>query len=130
MIVGPPVVEGVLWLVEHKDPISGFERCRYVYGPVGATPEEPPCHLIGQHDVVIERIPWALMAWNEIEVHRSSTWWDGLQPKLAAFWDDVERARLGEFVVPAARARKMAVAGIGLGPGTGAEADEECLIKV
>jgi hypothetical protein len=123
MIVGPPVIEGVLWLVEHKDPVSGFESCRYVYGPVGAAPEEPPCHLIGQHDVVIERIPWALMAWNDIEVHRSPTWWDGLQPKLAAFWDDVERARRGEFVVPAARPRKAAAA-------AAAEAEDECLIKV
>lgn len=97
---GPAIVEGVLWLVERVGP-AGPQR-RYVYGPVGcADLMEPPCHLLGQEDIILERVPWALMAWNEIEVRRSATWWTGIQGSLVAFWEDVERARRGEFVVPA-----------------------------
>ncbi len=124
MIIGPAIAEGVLWLVEHQDPTTGFESRRYVYGPVGCTSEEPPCHLISQHDVVIERVPWELMAWNEIEVRRGATWWSGLQGPLTAFWEDVERAKKGEFVVPAARVQRKARL-------ADADAEEEtCLINI
>lgn len=114
---GPAIVEGVLWLVERTG-AAGPQK-RYVYGPVGCVDlVEPPCHLLGQDDVILERVPWALMAWNEIEVRRSATWWTGIQGALAAFWEDVERARRGEFMVPAssrpARVKK----------------DEVCLIRV
>jgi hypothetical protein len=82
---------------------------------------EPPCHLIGQGEYILERVPWALMAWNEIEVRRSATWWSGIQPALTAFWEDVERARRGEFVVAASlrppRVKKDEVCLIQLGEG-------------
>ena len=111
-LAGPAIVEGVLWLVERAGP-AGPQR-RYVYGPVGCVDlMEPSCHLLGQDDVILERVPWALMSWNEIEVRRSATWWNNLQQPLTAFWEDVERARRGEFVVPAssrpARAKKEEV---------------------
>ena len=74
---------------------------------------------MGQGEYILERVPWALMAWNEIEVRRSPTWWSGLQPALTAFWEDVERARRGEFVVVAssrpARTKKDEVCLIQLG---------------
>jgi hypothetical protein len=112
-LAGPAIVEGVLWLVEREG------ARRYVYGPVGC-PElvEPPCHLLGQGDVIIERVPWSLMGLNEIKVQRSETWWNGLQPALTAFWADVERARQGEFVVPASTRAPRA------------KKDEACLIQL
>ncbi len=102
VVAGPAQYEGVIWLVEHLDPESGRETRRYVYGPVGFTGEDPPCHMTGQNDFVIERIPWALLGWHEMEVRRSADWWAALQPRLEAFWADVEKARVGDFVVPAA----------------------------
>ncbi len=99
---GPAQFVGVIWLVEHLDPETQKETRRYVYGPVGFTGEDPPCHLIGQHDFVIERIPWALLGWHEMKVQRSAEWWLALQPRLEEFWADVEKARAGEFIVPAA----------------------------
>ena len=33
---------------------------------------------------------------------RSAEWWSALQPRLETFWADVESARRGEFIVPAA----------------------------
>jgi hypothetical protein len=99
---GPGQFEGVIWLVEHLDPETQKETRRYVYGPVGFTGEDPPCHLIGQHDFVIERIPWTLLGWHEMEVRRSAEWWSSLQPRLEEFWANVKKAQAGEFVVPAA----------------------------
>ena len=98
---GPAQFEGVIWLVEHLDPVSGTEKRRYVYGPIGFSGEDPPCHTIGQNDYVIERIPWALLSWHEMEVRRSPTWWSSLQPRLDEFWADALKAQKGEFVLPA-----------------------------
>ncbi len=98
---GPAQFEGVIWLVEHQDPVTGVEKRRYVYGPIGFSGEDPPCHTIGQNDYVIERIPWALLTWHEMEVRRSPTWWSSLQPRLDEFWTDVLKAQKGEFVLPA-----------------------------
>ncbi len=142
---GEAMAEGVLWLVEHLDPETGKETRRYVYGPVGGGQlQEPPCHLIGQNDVVIERVPWALVGWQELEVQRSPSWWADMQAKLESFWGDVESARKGEFVVPAARVRKAAMTAVSADaedapcliriPGTSAEPAEEtdtpCLIRL
>ncbi len=124
---GEAMAAGVLWLVEHLDPETGKETRRYVYGPVGAGQlEEPPCHLIGQHDAIIERVPWELVGWHELEVQRSPSWWADMQAKLESFWADVEAARKGEFVVPAARARKVVAAVVST---EGAE-DAPCLIRL
>ena len=57
--------------------------------------------MIGQNDYVIERIPWELLGWHEMEVRRSPTWWSSLQPRLDEFWTDVHKAQKGEFVLPA-----------------------------
>jgi hypothetical protein len=127
VVAGPAVVEGVLWLVEHQDPATLKETRRYVYGPVGTGQlEDPPCHLIGQNDVVIERVPWALLEWNEIEVARSQTWWSDMQAKLVNFWADVEAAREGKFELPAIRGgRKTATAAV-----TTEQEDARCLIQL
>ncbi len=124
MLEGPAVVEGVLWLVEHFNPddYDDVPVRRYVYGPVGCSDlEEPPCHLIGQHDHIIERIPWALMQWNEIVVERSSTWWSTVQPALRSFWEDVEKAGRGEFVVPESSRKKKV---------TAVPSEDVCLIQI
>jgi hypothetical protein len=124
MLEGPAIIEGVLWLVEHFNPddYDDVPIRRYVYGPVGCPDlEEPPCHLIGQYDHIIERVPWALIQWNEIVVERSSSWWLSVQPALHAFWTDVEKAGRGEFVVPESSRKKKVVT---------VTNDSVCLIQV
>ena len=124
MLEGPAIIEGVLWLVEHFNPddYNDVPVRRYVYGPVGCPDlEEPPCHLIGQYDHIIERVPWALIQWNEIVVERSSSWWLSVQPALHTFWADVEKAGRGEFVVPESSRKKKVVA---------VTDDSVCLIQV
>lgn len=101
---GPGRLAGVLWHVERVDPATGEAKRRYVYGPVGC-PDlvEPPCHLIGQADTVLERVPWELLGWHEVEVRRSATWWAGARVAVEAFWADVAGAVAGTFVVPASK---------------------------
>jgi hypothetical protein len=48
----------------------------------------------------MEIIPWRLMQWAEQTVTRSEEWWTSIKPVLDTFWDDVEKAKRGEFVVP------------------------------
>jgi len=49
---------------------------------------------------VVEIIPWRLMRWSEQQVMRSEEWWRSLQPFIETFWEDVEKAKRGEFTVP------------------------------
>ncbi len=115
-VEGPGLYSGVLWRVLRVNTEVGGGVERYVYGPVGCGDlEEPPCHLIGQDDVIVERVPWVLLGWHEVEVRRSATWWAGAARAVDEFWADVAGAAAGTFVVPAARARKVA---------TGATADD------
>jgi hypothetical protein len=84
--------------------VTAEVKRRYEYGPVGF-PDliEPPCHLIGQYDTVLERVPWELLGWHEVEVRRSATWWFSAGKAVDAFWADVAGALAGTFVVPASK---------------------------
>jgi hypothetical protein len=61
---------------------------------------------MGENEMLMERIPWSLYSWQEQVVLRAAGWWEGVKPVIDAFWEDVERAKRGEFVVPEARPRK------------------------
>jgi hypothetical protein len=101
---GPGRLAGVLWHVERIDPVTNEAKRRYEYGPVGFPDlAEPPCHLIGQYDKVLERVPWELLGWHEVEVRRSATWWFSASKAVDAFWADVAGSLAGTFVVPASK---------------------------
>ena len=86
---------------------------RYEYSPVNVSQEQwtPPCSdremkmedgdgSMGRVEQVIEIVPWRLFQWNEQRVARSEEWWAEFQPMIREFWQDVERAKRGEFVPP------------------------------
>ncbi len=73
-------------------------RFEYRYSPLHVTQEWEP--MLSEGEEMVEKIPWRLMKWSEQLVVRKEEWWDALQPMLRAFWEDVERAKRGEFVVP------------------------------
>jgi hypothetical protein len=52
------------------------------------------------NEVIVEIIPWTLHQWSEQQVRRSEEWWVALQPIIQTFWEDVEKAKRGEFTVP------------------------------
>lgn len=97
---GPTEYSGFIALVFIRNPAcpDASGRFDYRYSPVHATQEWEP--MLEENEEIVERIPWRLMKWSEQLVVRSEEWWVSLQPALTAFWEDVERAKRGEFTVP------------------------------
>jgi hypothetical protein len=100
---GPCLYDGVIALVQKVD-----HEFYYIYGPLHALDWNPP---IKEGEEVVEFIPWRLYQWDEQVVLRNDEWWKGLQPMIDAFWEDVEKAKRNEFVIPdstrAPRAKKQ-----------------------
>jgi putative phage-type endonuclease len=94
---GPAVYSGTIALVFTRNP-DGSGTFDYRYGPVNGPVDWEP--MMEAHEEVVEWIPWRLMRWNEQVVARNDEWWEALQPVLRTFWEDVEKAKRGEFTVP------------------------------
>jgi hypothetical protein len=94
--IGPAQHYGVVWRVDKE--VDDRTTSRYIYGPIDELPTDPPD--LDADEMVMERVVWELMAWNEILVARNRSWWEGTLPKIEAFWADVEAARRGAFVLP------------------------------
>jgi hypothetical protein len=103
---GPARHFGVIWRLERE--VGNVITSRYVYGPLDT--EQLVCEDIGLDETVMERVPWELMTWNEMQVQRNRAWWQMIRPKIDAFWADVELARLGEFVLPESKVKRAVAA--------------------
>lgn len=115
---GPTEYSGTIALVFTRNP-DGSGIFDYRYGPVNGPVDWEP--MMEDHEEVVERIPWRLMRWSEQVVARNEEWWEALQPVLRTFWEDVERAKRGEFSIPeTTRPSKRAKT---------AEAPSTCLIQ-
>jgi hypothetical protein len=118
LVVEGPVQEGmfgIVWRLDRED-AAGITSSRYLYETPGSLPEVPSEALL-PGEVVMERVVYEVITWNEITVRRNRDWWLATLPKIEAFWEDVEKARQGAFVVPEARPRKAKP-----------EAEEKCMI--
>jgi putative phage-type endonuclease len=94
---GPGIYNGYIALVRHAE-MRGDQEFYYVYSPVNADETWQPETGEGEH--IMEMIPWRLLQWSEQKVARSEEWWESIRPVIDAFWEDVEKAKRGEFVVP------------------------------
>jgi|694.fasta_scaffold49800_3 hypothetical protein len=97
MKIGPGIYCGYVALVRYKE-MKGDNEFYYVYSPVNANDDWKP--EVNEGEDIMEIIPWRLMQWAEQTVTRSEEWWTSIKPVLDTFWDDVEKAKRGEFVVP------------------------------
>lgn len=71
----------------------------YAYSPVNHEGDFNPTDLkSGQ--VIVERIPWSVHRWYEQIVRADPAWWSKVKPAVDLFWEDVEKARRGEFILP------------------------------
>ena len=84
---GPGLYNGYI-AVMRKDDVLYYE-----YSPVNVESWNP-------EGDVIEIIPWKLMQWGEQIVVKSDEWWTSIVPIMNTFWEDVEKAKRGEFTVP------------------------------
>lgn len=94
---GPGSYEGIIALVRYAE-MKGNQEFYYVYSPIHCEADWVP--EIGEGEELMELIPWRLIQWSEQVVERSEEWWRNLQPLLEVFWEDVEKAKRGEFMVP------------------------------
>lgn len=92
-----PIYAGQILLVETVDEEFNTEYT-YLYSPVNIEGDYAPTLLPNQK--VVERVPWTLHAWCEQFVRADPAWWSRVKPVVDVFWEDVEKARRGEFVLP------------------------------
>jgi len=101
---GPGWYSGVVALVRYAEqeqdtpPSSSFQDFYYVYSPLHCEVDWTPTLQEGEE--LVELTPWRLLLWSEQGVKRNEEWWIALQPMIQAFWEDVEKAKRGEFTVP------------------------------
>ena len=63
---------------------------------------------------IIEEIPYAIVKINNVLVHRDTKWYESTVDLQHKFWEDVEKYKSGEFIVPQSKKSKRKI---------------ECLIK-
>jgi hypothetical protein len=97
---GPALYSGFIALLFIRNPScpDAPGRFDYRYSPVNVSYDWEP--MLDAHEEMVECIPWRLMKWNEQLVVRNDEWWVSLQPILRTFWEDVDRAKRGEFTIP------------------------------
>ena len=94
---GPSRYEGWIAVIRYAEPKAG-QDFYYVYSPLYALPTwRPECQI---DEEIIEITPWRLQQWSEQVIVKNEEWWKAMKPMMAAFWEDVEKAKQGEFVVP------------------------------
>lgn len=95
-----PAYYGVIHLLTHKET---DEPIRYDYSPLHA---QEHSSTLAEHEQVAEVIPWWTNQWFLKTVGRSRAWFASVQPAIQSFWEDVERARQGTFIVPPSSRKK------------------------
>jgi hypothetical protein len=95
--IGPGLYNGFVALVRYPE-MKGDNEFYYVYSPVNVENNWQP--EIKKDEELVEIIPWRLIQWKEQIVTRSEEWWTSIKPVIDTFWEDVEKAKRGEFVLP------------------------------
>ncbi len=94
---GPGLYNGYIAVIRHEEVIDNQEFY-YVYSPVNCETKWMP--VIKDTEEVVEIIPWRLIEWSEQTVIRNEEWWTTIHPIINTFWEDVEKAKNGDFIVP------------------------------
>lgn len=94
---GPGWYNGIIALVRFRE-VIGVQDFYYVYSPLHCDADWSPS--IAEGEELVELIPWRLLLWSEQAVKRNEEWWTALQPMLRMFWEDVDKAKRGEFLLP------------------------------
>lgn len=94
---GPGLFYGEILFIETLK--EDFEvEYSYLYSPVN--PIETFNPVIQQNQSILERVPWCLYSWHEQIVRADPHWWHKVKPVVNLFWEDVAKAKRGEFIVP------------------------------
>jgi hypothetical protein len=113
---GPSKYYGEIALIESIYDDLPVPSYRYEYSPLNYTENAVYNFDLKENETIIERIPWRLYSWHEQIVQANPHWWNNIKPAIDVFWTDVEKARLGNFVMPEGKKRE--------------KKEEKCLIIV
>ncbi len=91
--------KGLIYLVQNES----LCELKYLYGPLGNVDWVP---TIEEGWEIVERIPWYLEKYWIQPVVRDEAWFQSILPLIDAFWEDVQKARRGEFAVPESSTKK------------------------
>jgi hypothetical protein len=80
--------------------------CKYLYGPVGNDSWTPD---LGLNERILETNMWKCEKIHHVRVYRDEAWFASLKPKLEEFWEDIEKAKAGNFVLPESSRKKKEV---------------------
>jgi hypothetical protein len=95
--IGPGLYNGFIALIRYAE-IKGDNEFYYSYSPVNPDIDWQP--EIKEDEELIEIIPWRLIQWHEKLITQNEEWWTSIKPIIDNFWEDVEKAKRGEFVIP------------------------------
>jgi hypothetical protein len=69
------------------------ESLKYIYSPLNNLEWKP------DGATILETIPWCTSEWYMKTVGRSRSWFAAVQPAIELFWEDVAKAKRGEFIL-------------------------------
>jgi hypothetical protein len=98
------------WFYGNIFVIGSMETCepvRYEYSPLNDTEWKPT--LVSETEVIIETVPWWSTTWFITTVERSNVWFEKVQPAIRSFWEDVAKAKEGQFDLPASQRKQKEV---------------------
>jgi hypothetical protein len=84
--------KGVLHTIADKE----GQLLRYEYSPLHILDWTP---ILQEHEQLIESIPWWTSKWFLKTIGRSRAWFASVQPAIQSFWEDVQKAKEGTFVL-------------------------------
>lgn len=90
-----------------NEAVSDWTPCKYVYGPIGDMEWKP---TLGLNERTLELNTWKCEAFHHERVQRDEAWFASLLPKLEEFWQDVEKAKVGDFTLPESSRKKKEIA--------------------
>jgi hypothetical protein len=83
---------------------SDWTPSKYMYGPIKDLQWTPQ---LASGEKIIETNVWTCDKFHHERVLRNKAWFNSLRPMIESFWNDVEQAKLGNFVLPeSSRKRK------------------------
>jgi len=107
-----------------NEAVSDWTPCKYVYGPIGDMEWKP---TLGLNEQTLELNTWKCEAYHHERVQRDEAWFASLLPKLEEFWQDVEKAKVGDFTLPESSRKKKEVTCL-IVEDESPKAEPECLI--
>lgn len=89
-----------------NDVIHEWLPSKYMYGPLNDFNWKPD---LGLNEKILDLNSWKLIKMHHETVLRDQAWFSNLCPRLEEFWQDVEKAKAGQFVIPESSRKKAIV---------------------